>query len=73
MFALAGRAWIRHERGDDKAAVADLLRAADLRPDSMDQDDGLKRKPRGIAIRLHGAMVSGNKTELAAKLQSLLP
>ena len=73
VFALAGRAWIRHERGDDKAAVADLLRAADLRPDSMDQDDDLKRKPRGIAIRLHGALVSGNKTELAAKLQSLLP
>ena len=73
MFALAGRAWIRHERGDSEAAVDDLLRAADLRPDSLDQDDGLQRKPRGVAVRLHGALQRAGKTALAARLQPMLP
>lgn len=73
VFALAGRAWIRHERGDSEAAVDDLLRAADLRPDSLDQDDGLQRKPRGVAVRLHGALQRAGKTALAARLQPMLP
>ena len=73
VFALAGRAWIRHERGDSEAAVDDLLRAADLRPDSLDQDDGLQRKPRGVAVRLHGALQSAGKAALAARLQPMLP
>ena len=73
VFALAGRAWIRHERGDSEAAVDDLLRAADLRPDSLDQDDGLQRKPRGVAVRLHGALQSAGEAALAARLQPMLP
>ena len=73
VFALAGRAWIRHERGDHDAAVADLLRAAELRPDSLDQDDGMQRKPRGVAIRVHGALQRSGKDKLAAKLTPLLP
>ena len=73
VFALAGRAWIRHERGDSEAAVDDLLRAADLRPDSLDQDDGLQRKPRGVAVRLHDALQSAGKAALAARLQPMLP
>ena len=73
VFALAGRAWIRHERGDSEAAVDDLLRAADLRPDSLDQDDGLQRKPRGVAVRLHDALQSAGEAALAARLQPMLP
>ena len=73
VFALAGRAWIRHERGDSVAAVSDLLKAADLRPDSLDQDDGLQRKPRGVAVRLHDALQSAGEAALAARLQPILP
>ena len=73
VFALAGRAWIRHERGDSMAAVSDLLKEADLRPDSLDQDDGLQRKPRGVAVRLHDALQSAGEAALAARLQPILP
>jgi len=73
VLALAGRALIRHQRGDSRAAIEDLLRAADLRPSSLDQDDGLQRKPRGIAVRVHDELTSAGKGELASKLQPLLP
>jgi len=73
VFALAGRALVRHQRGDGKAAVADLLRAADLRPGSLDQDDALQRKPRGVAIRVHRELMDAGKAELAGRLQPLLP
>ncbi len=73
VLALAGRAEIRHLRKDSLGAVQDLLRAADLRPDSLDQDDGLKRKPRAIAGRIHAALVAAGKTELAAQLADIIP
>lgn len=73
VFALAGRALVRHERGQSKAAVDDLVRAAGLRPETMDLDDALQRKPRGVAIRLHGELSKAGKAEMAARLQPLLP
>jgi tetratricopeptide (TPR) repeat protein len=71
-FALAGRALLRHQRGQSEAAVADLLRAAALRPDSMDQDDALQRKPRGVARRVHDELEGAGRSELAAQLKSVL-
>ncbi len=73
VFGLAGRALLRHQRGDSKGAVTDLLRAAALRPDSMDQDDALQRKPRGVALRVHDELASAGRAALAAQLESLLP
>jgi len=73
VFALAGRALVRQQRGDSAAAVADLLRAADVRPGSLDQDDALQRKPRGVAIRVHRELMDAGKAELAGRLQPLLP
>ena len=73
VFALAGRALLRHQRGDGAAAVADLLRAADLRPDTVEQDDALQRKPRGVAMRVHRELKAAGKVELAERLQPLLP
>lgn len=72
VLALAGRAWIRHVRGFEKDAVEDLLRAASLRPASLDLDDGLQRKPRGIADRIHRALTAAGNQELATRLQTML-
>jgi hypothetical protein len=71
--ALAGRAELRNERGDAEAAAADLLRAAELRPASLDTSDGLERKPRAIAGRVARALEQAGNTDLAAKLKPLLP
>jgi tetratricopeptide (TPR) repeat protein len=73
VFALAGRAMVRHQRGDSAAAVEDLLRAAALRPDSLDLDDALQRKPRGIALRIRGELEGAGRAALAARLAPLLP
>ncbi len=73
VLALAGRAELQHAAGNDEAAVADLLRAAALRPASLDADDGLKRKPRGIASRIARDLQKADKAELAASLQPILP
>ena len=73
VLALAGRAEIRLLRDNLTAAAKDLLRAAELRPDSLDEDDGLKRKPRAIAARVHDALTKAGKTELAEQLKAILP
>lgn len=73
VLALAGRAHIRQQRGTLNSAVKDLLRAANLRPGSLDEDDGLKRKPRGIISRVHAALKRAGKTELAEQIAALLP
>jgi hypothetical protein len=73
VLALAGRAEIRHLRKNSKEAVKDLLQAAELRPDSLDEDDGLKRKPRAIAARIYAALMAASKTELAEQLTDILP
>jgi hypothetical protein len=71
--ALAGRAELRCARGDAEGAAADLLRANELRPQSLDEADGLQRKPRAIAGRVADALQKAGKTELAAKLKPILP
>lgn len=71
VLALAGRAHLRFAAGEAEAAVADLLRAADLRPESLDETDGLLRKPRAIAGRIERELTAQGQAELAAKLQPL--
>ncbi|MFT4841040.1 MAG: hypothetical protein ACI90M_001500 [Candidatus Azotimanducaceae bacterium] len=73
VLALAGRAEIRYSRKNEKGAVKDLVQAAALRPGSLDEDDGLKRKPRAIAVRIHAALTAAGNTELAAQLADILP
>lgn len=72
VLALAGRAEIRHLRKNSRGAVKDLVQAAELRPGSLDEDDGLKRKPRAIAARVHAALTSAGKIELAEQLTDIL-
>ncbi len=73
VLALAGRAHLRHAAGDDEGAVADLLRAAAMRPASLDAEDGLLRKPRGIAGRIARSLRAAGKEPLAQQLQPILP
>lgn len=73
VLALAGRAEIRYSRKNAKGAVKDLVQAAALRSSSLDEDDGLKRKPRAIAVRIHAALTAAGKTDLAAQLTDILP
>lgn len=71
VLALAGRAQAAHDAGDGKTAVRDLLRAAELRPASLDADDGLKRKPRAIALRIARELRERGEGELADQLAPL--
>ncbi|MBL8727642.1 MAG: hypothetical protein JNM25_04365 [Planctomycetes bacterium] len=73
VLALAGRAHLRFAAGDAAGAVADLLRAAELRPASLDETDGLLRKPRAIAGRIARDLAAKGDAELAARLQPMLP
>lgn len=73
VLALGGRAELLLARGQAEAAAADLLRAAELRPASLDESDGLQRKPRAIAGRIARALEQAGKAELAAKLKPILP
>lgn len=72
VLALAGRAPLRLAKGEAEGAVDDLVRAAALRAASLDDDDGLQRKPRAIASRIQRELEQQGKTELAAKLKPLL-
>ena len=72
VLALAGRAELANARGNCEEAAADLLRANELRPASLDASDGLQRKPRAIADRIAAALEKAGKAELAAKLKPLL-
>ncbi|MEZ6036372.1 MAG: hypothetical protein R3F29_02750 [Planctomycetota bacterium] len=71
VLALAGRAVVRHRRDDLRGAVDDLLHAARLRPASLDEDDGLKRKPRAIAARIEQQLRDAGHTEQADRLLPL--
>lgn len=73
VLALGGRAELRLARGALPAAVDDLLRANGLRAASLDENDGLQRKPRAIAARVFAALEKAGQTELAAKLKPILP
>jgi hypothetical protein len=72
VLALAGRASIRAQRGEHAPAVEDLLRAAELRPESLDATDGLERKPRAIAGRVARELRSAGRGDLADRLQPML-
>lgn len=73
VLALAGRADLLAEDGKPDEAAADLLRAWGLRAESFDDQDGLQRKPRGVASRVAQALEKAGKAELAAKLKPMLP
>lgn len=73
VLALAGRADLLAEAGRAEEAAADLLQAWSLRPESFDDQDGLQRKPRGVASRVAQALEKAGKGELAAKLKPMLP
>lgn len=72
VLALGGRAHLRHAAGDDEGAVADLESAAARRAASLDDDDGLKRKPRAIAGRI-ARDLEHEQPALAERLRPLLP
>lgn len=73
VLALAGRALAEHLAGDAKAAIRDLLRAGEVRPASLDSDDGLQRKPRLIAGRIARELRERGENELADQLKPILP
>ncbi|MBL9078458.1 MAG: hypothetical protein JNL08_13195 [Planctomycetes bacterium] len=73
VLALAGRAHLRAAAGAAAAAVDDLLLAAKLRPESLDETDGLLRKPRAIAGRIARDLAANGQADLAAKLQAIAP
>ncbi|MEO6594014.1 MAG: hypothetical protein ABIP94_04605, partial [Planctomycetota bacterium] len=73
VLSLAGRASLRQAAGDSERAVADMLKAAELRPASLDESDGLQRKPRAIAGRIARELTQQGKSELAEKLKPIMP
>ena len=72
VLALAGRADIRLQRKNLTAAAKDILRAVELRERSLDEDDGLKRKPRSIGARVQAALTAAGKAELSEQLANAL-
>ncbi|MCA8973900.1 MAG: hypothetical protein KDC98_04225, partial [Planctomycetes bacterium] len=71
VLALAGRALELHGSGDDSAAVADLRRALELRPGSLGDRDGLKRRPREIAGLIRKALAAQGRDDLADQLADI--
>jgi hypothetical protein len=72
VLCYGGRAVLRQAAGDGAGAVDDLMRAAELRPASLDENDGLQRKPRAIAGRVARELTQQGKTELAEKLKPIV-
>ena len=72
VLSYGGRAVLRQAAGDGAGAVDDLMRAAELRPASLDENDGLQRKPRAIAGRVARELTQQGKTELAEKLKPIV-
>lgn len=72
VLCLGGRALLRHLAGDGEGAVQDLLRAAALRPASLDEADGLERKPRALASRIARELAAAGKTSLSEQLASIV-
>lgn len=70
VLALAGRALLHHQQGAADAAVDDLLRARSLRQASMDELDGLGRKPSAIAERIGRELREQGKAAAADRLGS---
>ena len=72
VLSYGGRAVLRQAAGDGAGAVEDLLRASELRPASLDENDGLQRKPRAIAGRVARELAQQGKTDLAEKLKPIV-
>jgi len=72
VLALAGRAQIRLNRKNLTRAGKDILAAVALREGSLDEDDGLKRKPRSIGNRVQEALAASGNEELAEQLANAL-
>ena len=68
VLALAGRALLHHQQGTADAAVDDLLRARSLRAASMDEVDGLGRKPSAVAERIGRELRAQGNTTAADRL-----
>jgi hypothetical protein len=68
VLALAGRALLHHQQGTADAAVDDLLRARSLRAASMDEVDGLGRKPSAVAERVGRELRAQGNTAAADRL-----
>lgn len=71
-LAHAGRARLEYERGDDQAAVNQLLRSFARAPDSAATLDGLGLSAVATAKVTLTRLRDGNKTELADTLQAAL-
>jgi hypothetical protein len=67
----AGRALLRFEHGDGDGAVADFTAASALRLASMNELDGLGRKPIAVLRRVQKELRDQGKVELADKLKAL--
>lgn len=71
VLAHAGRGLLRHERQDADGAVADFTAAVALRPASLNELDGLGRKPIAMLRRVQQELRGAGKVELADRLQAL--
>ncbi|MBK8095819.1 MAG: HEAT repeat domain-containing protein [Planctomycetes bacterium] len=72
VLALGGRALLRLEAGDAATAIADLRQARELRAPSLDETDGLGRKPRAVAERWIKLLTDQGKAELAEQLRAAI-
>ncbi|MFO1077054.1 MAG: hypothetical protein U1E73_04930 [Planctomycetota bacterium] len=70
VLALAGRAATSAELEALDGAVDDLVRAAGLRQDSVDAQDGLKRTPRGVASRIARTLEQKGEVAAAERLKT---
>jgi tetratricopeptide (TPR) repeat protein len=71
-LALAGRARLALERGDDESAVDQLLASFARRPRSAGQLDGLGLTAVATSQMLRSRLEAGAKTELLARLDAAL-
>ncbi len=71
-LALAGRARLAFERGDDENAVAELIRSFDRKPDTAATLDGLNISPADTARALLSRLEEKQRTDLLARLQAAL-
>jgi tetratricopeptide (TPR) repeat protein len=71
-LALAGRARLALERGDDPAAVDELLASFARRPRSAGQLDGLGLTAVATSQMLRSRLEAGGKSELLARLDAAL-
>jgi tetratricopeptide (TPR) repeat protein len=71
-LALAGRARVAFERGDDERALADLLSSFARKPEAAATLDGLSVSAVETAQRLRGRLRSSDRQDLLATLDTAL-